>query len=77
VILFDAYIARHAKEVAAMQAMPLPASPRVMMSILGPFVGMMRRFGAPVPGASGIVIGLLAWMASKLVARKTTKALSR
>jgi hypothetical protein len=72
VILFDAYIARHAKEVAALQAMPVPASPRVMMSISGPIVGMMRRFGVPVPGASGIVIGSLAWMASKIVARKTS-----
>ena len=57
VLFFDAYIARHAQEAAAMQSMPLPASPRVMMALIGPIIGLI----------SGIVFGLFALVAGKLV----------
>jgi hypothetical protein len=57
VLFFDAYIARHAQEAAAMQSMPLPASPRVMMALIGPIIGLI----------SGVVLGLFALVAGKLV----------
>lgn len=55
VLLFDAYIARHAQEAAMMQSMP--ASPRLMMALTGPVVGLI----------SGVVLGLFALVAGKLV----------
>jgi hypothetical protein len=55
VLLFDAYVARHPREVEAMANMPLP--PRVMMAVTGPVIGV----------ASGVVIGLLALGAGWLV----------
>lgn len=72
VILFDAYVARHAEAAAAIQA--VSASPQVATSFLGPIAGMMGRFAIPVPGASGVVIGLLAWGLSRLVAPKPARA---
>jgi hypothetical protein len=57
VLLFDAYIARHAQEAAMMQTMPLPGSPRLMMSLVGPVIGLI----------SGVVLGLFALVAGKLV----------
>jgi hypothetical protein len=57
VLLFDSYIARHAQEAAMMQSMPLPASPRLMMALTGPVVGLI----------SGVVLGLFALVAGKLV----------
>jgi len=68
VLLFDAYVARHGQDVAAMQAMTVPA-----MGVLAPVVGWMRRYGVPVPGASGVLIGLLAWAGSKVLRRKTVR----
>ena len=57
VLLFDAYIAHHAKEAAMMQNAPMP--PRVMMAVIAPCIGVL----------SGIVLGLFAWIASKFVRR--------
>ena len=57
ILLFDRYLAGHAQEAAMMKSMPLPDSPRLMMVIVGPVVGLI----------SGIVIGLLALGAGKLV----------
>jgi hypothetical protein len=57
VLLFNAYIARHVQEAAMMQSMPMPASPRLMMALTGPVVGLI----------SGVVLGLFALVASKLV----------
>jgi len=56
-LLFDQYIATHAKEAAMMKGMPM--APRVMMIVTGPIVGVI----------SGVVLGLFAWIASKLVRR--------
>jgi len=55
--LADAYLARHAGEAAMMAKMPLPDSPRLMMLMTGPIVGVV----------SGLVLGLFAFVASKLV----------
>ena len=57
IILFDAYIGNHAKEAAMMRTAPMPG--RVMMGVVGPLVGV----------ASGIVLGLFAWIATKFVRR--------
>lgn len=59
VLLFDRYIANHAREAAMMESMPI--SPRLMMVVTGPLIGVV----------SGLVLGLFAFIASKLVgARK-------
>ena len=57
--LMPSYLARHPSEVAMLARMPLPDSPRLMMVITGPIVGI----------ASGIVLGLFSLAASKLVRR--------
>jgi hypothetical protein len=64
VLLFDAYIARHAQEAAMMQSTPLPASPRVVMALTGPVFGLI----------SGIVLGLFALVAGKLVKNSSARA---
>jgi hypothetical protein len=56
ILFFDAYIARHAQEAAMITSMPLPDSPRLMMALTGPVVGLV----------SGAVIGVLAMVACKL-----------
>jgi hypothetical protein len=55
VLLFDTYIANHQAEAQAMSGMPL--TPRVMMAVVGPVIGV----------ASGIVIGMLAAITAKLL----------
>jgi uncharacterized membrane protein len=57
VLLFGSYLARHPQEAAMMKTMPLPDSPRLMMLMTGPVVGIV----------SGIVLGLFAFIASKLI----------
>ncbi len=64
VLLFDTYIARHAQEAAMMQSMPMPGSPRLMMTLTGPVVGLI----------SGVVIGLFALAAGKLVKNPSAQA---
>ncbi len=64
-LLFDRYIANHPQEAAMMSSMPLPDSPRLMMALVGPVIGVV----------SGLVIGALAVLAARMVARtKTTTA---
>ena len=55
ILLFSQYIATHAREGAMMQTAPF--SPRIMMAIVGPVVGLV----------SGVVIGILAMLANKVV----------
>jgi len=57
-LLFDQYIARHSREAAMMAQMPL--SPRAMMLITGPIVGIV----------SGIVMGILALIVHRLVSTR-------
>jgi len=56
-LLFDSYLARHAEEAAMLERMPMPDSPRLMMLLTGPLIGVV----------SGVVLGLFAFVASKLV----------
>ncbi len=48
VVLVDSYLPRHPDEAAMMTKMPMPDSPRLMMLMTGPLVGV----------ASGLVLGL-------------------
>ena len=57
ILLFSTYVANHPKEAAMMKTMPL--SPRLMMGLTGPLVGVV----------SGIVLGLFAWVAGKFIRR--------
>jgi hypothetical protein len=64
IIFFDRYLAGHPKEAAMMGSMPLPNSPRLMMALAGPIVGVV----------SGIIIGLFAYAAGKIAGRKRSAA---
>jgi hypothetical protein len=64
ILFFDHYIANHPEEAAMMASMPLPDSPRLMMALTGPAIGIV----------SGLVLGGFAVAASKLVARRTGAA---
>jgi hypothetical protein len=57
VLLFDAYISRHAQEAAMMQNPSIAVSTRVMMAIVGPVIGVV----------SGVILGLFALVAGKLI----------
>jgi hypothetical protein len=57
VILYEPYVTSHAHELQMMQGAPFP--PRVMMLLVGPVIGLI----------SGVVLGLFALVASKLVKR--------
>lgn len=57
ILFFNQYIANHPREAAMMSSMPLPDSPRVMMALIGPVVGLV----------SGVVMGLFALAARKLL----------
>lgn len=56
IVFFRQYLASHSQEAEMMKSMPLPDSPRMMMAVTGPIVGIV----------SGIVIGLLSLLATKL-----------
>ena len=57
VLMFHRYVANHPREAAMMTTMPLSDSPQLMMVMVGLAIGI----------ASGVVIGLLALLAAKLV----------
>ena len=59
VLFFNQYLSGHAREAEMMKSMPLPDSPRLMMVLTGPVVGLI----------SGVAIGILAVIAAKLVKR--------
>src|SRR5262245_16353122 len=58
-LLFGTYLAHHRSEAAMMDSMPL--SPRLMMVIVGPCIGV----------ASGIVIGVFALIAAWILRRRS------
>jgi hypothetical protein len=60
ILLFERYLANHPKEAAMMATMPLPNSPRLMMALIGPLVGLI----------SGLVLGVLALGAHKILDRE-------
>jgi hypothetical protein len=57
IIFFQRYISGHPQEAAMMQRMPASLSPRELMAITGPVVGVI----------SGIVIGVLATIVAKVL----------
>jgi len=57
ILLADQYLARHAREAAMMNSMPMPTHPRLMMALMGPVIGLV----------SGIVLGIFAVVATRLV----------
>jgi hypothetical protein len=57
IVLFDSYIANHTQEAAMIAKMPLPDSPKLMMLITGPIIGIL----------SGLILGLFAFVASKVL----------
>ena len=59
-LFFQQYLANHPQEAAMMSSMPAPDSPRLMMALVGPVIGV----------ASGALIGVLAFLARKLLARR-------
>ena len=61
VMWFDTYIARHAQEAAMMQNSTLAASPKLMMVMVGPVVGLL----------SGVILGVFAFIAGKLIKNQT------
>jgi hypothetical protein len=61
VLLFDSYIVRHPEEAEMMRNSPLAAMPRLMMLITGPIIGAL----------SGVILGLFAVIAGKLMGRKS------
>lgn len=57
ILFVDRYLAWHPAEAAQMAQMPLPDSPRLMMLMVGPAVGLI----------SGGIIGIFAVLAARLV----------
>jgi hypothetical protein len=57
ILLFERYIANHPREAATMTSMPLPDTPKLMMAMIGPIIGLV----------SGLVLGLFAVVAGKLL----------
>lgn len=60
ILLVNEYLARHVREAAMMSSMPMPTHPRLMMALTGPVIGLI----------SGVVLGVFAVVATKLVAGK-------
>ena len=60
VLLYHAYIANHLDEAVLMTKMPMAMHPRLIMLITGPIIGII----------SGLVLGLFALVASKLLKKK-------
>jgi hypothetical protein len=57
ILLVGSYLQRHPNEAAMMAKMPMPDSPRLMMLMFGPVVGVV----------SGLVLGSFSFVAGKLV----------
>lgn len=60
IIFFHSYIANHPQEADMLAKMPLPDYPRLMMLITGPVVGI----------ATGLILGLFAFIASRILQKK-------
>jgi hypothetical protein len=59
VLFYQSYLANHASEAAMLKTMPLPDSPRAMMTLMGPVVGVV----------SGLVLGGFSFVAGKVFKR--------
>lgn len=60
IIFIDTYLSKHPQQVEMMSKMPTSVNPRLMMLITGPIIGII----------SGIILGLFAVIASKIVKKK-------
>jgi len=60
IIFFSTYMGHHPKEAPMMGSMPLPNSPRLMMALVGPVVGIV----------TGAIIGVLALLVGRFVTPK-------
>ena len=60
ILFFHSYMANHPQQVEMMSKMPFPDHPRWMMLITGPVIGII----------SGLVLGILAFIASKIMQKK-------
>jgi hypothetical protein len=60
ILLYDTYIAKHAQEAAMMVKMPITINPKLMMLMTGPIIGVV----------SGLILGLFAFIASKILKNK-------
>jgi len=60
ILLFKEYLANHVQEAEMLAKMPFHDSPRLMMLITGPVVGIL----------SGLVLGLFAFIAAKILQKK-------
>ena len=60
IIFFETYFANHANEAEMMTKMPVPDSPRLMMLMTGSIIGII----------SGLILGLFAFIASKIFKKK-------
>ena len=60
IFFYHTYIAGHTQEADMISKMPLPDSPRLMMLMTGPVVGIV----------SGLVLGLFAFIGSKILQKK-------
>lgn len=59
IVFLGRYLDNHPREAAMMTSMPLSDSPRLMMALTGPVIGLV----------SGLVIGILAWIAARILKR--------
>ena len=57
ILFFGQYLAGHAEEAAMMRSMPLQSSPRLLMALTGPVIGIV----------SGILIGALCMVVGRFV----------
>lgn len=57
IIFFTTYIHHHSQEATMMSKMPMVDSPRLMMLLTGPVIGIV----------SGLILGLFALVASRIV----------
>ena len=61
IVFVSSYLPRHPNEAQMMVKMPMPDSPRLMMLMTGPVIGII----------SGLVLGLFSFVAGKLVKRSS------
>jgi len=67
ILLFNRYLANHPREAEMMASTPMADSPRLMMALTGPVIGV----------ASGLILGLFAFIASKIVKKAWRDSSSR
>jgi hypothetical protein len=61
ILFYDTYLTNHVREVANMERMQIHLGPKLLMLITGPVIGLI----------SGLVLGLFAFIASKIVRQKS------